>query len=66
VLRKQDVVRSVAVERRVQVDEIDGLVLDVPPQDIEVVPVVEKVPPGRFPRAEGTLLQGSGNPSFSL
>jgi len=34
---EQDVVISVAVERRVEVDEINGFVLDMPSQHVEVV-----------------------------
>jgi hypothetical protein len=43
VLSEQDVVTRVRVERRVEVDQVDALVLDVPPQYIEVVAVVEEV-----------------------
>ena len=44
-LREQDVVVGVRVERRVQVDEVNRLVLDVSAQDVEVVAVVEDVLP---------------------
>ncbi|MFY9791358.1 MAG: hypothetical protein WA474_18505 [Candidatus Sulfotelmatobacter sp.] len=40
---EEDVVVLAAVERRVEVDEIDGLVLDVLAEDGEVVAVVETV-----------------------
>jgi hypothetical protein len=43
VLGEQDVVAGVRVEGRIEVDEIDALVLDVPPQDVEVVGLVEEV-----------------------
>ncbi len=42
-LSEQDVVRGVRVERRVQVDEINGCVLDVASEHVEVVAVVEAV-----------------------
>jgi hypothetical protein len=42
-LREEDVVVLVGLERRVEVDEIDALVLDVPAQDVEVVAVVQVV-----------------------
>ena len=38
---EEDVVVLAAVEGRVEVDEVDGLVLDVAAQDVEVVAVVE-------------------------
>jgi hypothetical protein len=46
---EQDVVVLVRLERRIEVDEIDGLVLDVPSQHVEVVAVVQEV---RLHRAE--------------
>ena len=41
-LEKDDAV-GIRVERRVQVDEVHGLVLDVPPERVEVVAAVEDV-----------------------
>ena len=46
-LGKEHVVRRVAVERRVEVDEVDGLVGDVPPQNVEVIAVVQPVVQGQ-------------------
>lgn len=43
-MAEQDVVVGVRVERRVEVDEIDRLVLDVSSQHVEVVAVVEDFP----------------------
>ena len=43
---EQDVIRGVRVERRVEVDQVDALVLDLLAQDAEVVPEVELVLPG--------------------
>jgi hypothetical protein len=43
VLLEQQVVGGVGVERRVQVDEIDALVLHVPAEHVEVVALVEEV-----------------------
>ena len=40
---EQDVVILAAIEGRVEVDEIDGLVLDVAAEDVEVVAVVKLV-----------------------
>ena len=49
VLLEEDVVVLAAVEGRIEVDEIDGLVLDVLAKDGEVIPVVELVhPSGNF------------------
>ena len=45
-LREQHVVGGVAVEGRVQVDEVDGLVGDVAPQNVEVVAVVQEIAHG--------------------
>ena len=42
-LGEEDVVVLAAVEGRVEIDEVDGLVLDVLAQDDEVVAVVELV-----------------------
>jgi hypothetical protein len=47
-LSEEDVVVLVALERRVEVHEVYGLVLDVPSQDVEVVAVVEDVVAGRI------------------
>jgi len=43
VLGEEDVVGGVAVERRIEVDEVDRPVGDVAPQDVEIVAVVEDV-----------------------
>jgi len=43
VLGEQDVVVLVALERRVEVDEVNRLVLDIAPEDIEIVAVVQDV-----------------------
>ena len=40
---EQDLIIAVAIERRVQIDEVDGLVLDVIPQDVQIVAVVKGV-----------------------
>jgi hypothetical protein len=40
---EEDVVVLAAVEGRVEVDEVDGLVLDVLAEDAEVVAVIELV-----------------------
>ncbi len=42
-LRKQQVVILIALERRIEIDQIHRLVLHVPPQHVEVVAVVEEV-----------------------
>ncbi len=42
-LGEEDVVVLAGVEGRIEVDEVDGLVLDVPAEDIEVVAVIEMV-----------------------
>ena len=42
-LGEQDVVVGVGVERRVEVDQVDRLILDVAAEDVEVVAVVENV-----------------------
>jgi hypothetical protein len=42
-MAEQDVVAGVRVEGRIEVDEIDRLVCDVPPENVEVVAVVEDV-----------------------
>ena len=44
-LLEQNVVRGVGVERRVEVDEIDALIRDVLPQDVQVIAKVELVLP---------------------
>jgi hypothetical protein len=41
--REKDVVTLEAVERRVEVDEVNGLILDVLAQDFEIVAVIELV-----------------------
>ena len=43
VLGEEDVVILVAVERRVEVDQVNRLLLDVPAEDVEVVAVVQEV-----------------------
>lgn len=40
-LPKQDVVGSLAVEGWIQVDQVNRLILDVAPQDVQVIAVVE-------------------------
>jgi hypothetical protein len=40
---KEDVITGVRIERRIEVNEIDGFVGDVPPEHVEIVPVVEQV-----------------------
>ena len=40
---EDDVVVAVAVERRVEVDEVDRRIRDVAPEDVEVVAVVQDV-----------------------
>ena len=40
---EQHVVIAVGIERRVQIDQVNRLVLDVVPQDIQIVAVVESV-----------------------
>jgi hypothetical protein len=40
---EDDVVVAVGAQRRVEVDEVDRLRVDVAPQDVEVVAVVEDV-----------------------
>ena len=40
---EQDVVIGIGVERRVQINEINRLVLDVAAENVQVVPVVEKI-----------------------
>ena len=45
-LGEEDVVVLAGVEGRVEIDEVDGLVLDVALEDFEVVAVVELVFPG--------------------
>lgn len=42
-LGKEDVVVGVRVKGRVEVHQVDGLVTDVPPQDVQVIPVVQRV-----------------------
>ena len=42
-LFEQDVVVLVAFERGVEVDQVDGFVRDIPPEDVQVVAVVEGV-----------------------
>ena len=55
---EDDVVRSVRVEGRIEVDEVDRLVRDVTPEDIEIVAVVEdlRLHPGRAYSATGWRL----------
>jgi len=52
---EEDVVVGVGIEGRVEVDEVDGFVVDVAAEDVEVVAVVEGV--GGFVGHEG---RGSG------
>ena len=40
---EQNVVIAVRVKRRVEINEIDGIVLDIIPQDLEIVAVVKSV-----------------------
>lgn len=40
---EQYVVIPIAVERRIKIDQIDRLVLDVVPQDLQIIAVVESV-----------------------
>ncbi len=40
---EEDVVIAVRIKGRVEVDQVDGLVLDVFPQDVQIVAVVEGV-----------------------
>jgi len=44
VLGEQDVVVLVRLERRIEVDEVYGLVFDVPPENVEVVTAVKRAP----------------------
>ena len=40
---EKDVVVAVGVERRVEINKINGLFVDIPPQDIQIAAVVESV-----------------------
>ena len=51
-LSKEDVVRRVRVEGRIEIDEIHRLVWDVPAEHVQVVAVVEPVLPVSHPRRE--------------
>ncbi len=42
-LSEWDVVILIALERRIEVNEIDGFVLDVPAQHVQVVAVIEEI-----------------------
>jgi len=52
---EQHVVRAVGVERRVEIDQVDRLVLDVLAQDVEVVTVVKSVHFKDSPKMETSL-----------
>jgi len=43
---KKHVVVAVRIKRRVEIHEIDRFVLDIPPQDVQVIAVVECVQSG--------------------
>ena len=40
---EDDVVVAVRVERRIEIDEVDRRIFNVPPEDVEVIPVVEDI-----------------------
>ena len=40
---KQHVVITITIKRRIEIDEIDGLVFDVVPQYLEIIAVVKSV-----------------------
>jgi len=40
---EQDVVVLIAVERRVEIDEVHRLIGDIPPENVQVVAVIERV-----------------------
>jgi hypothetical protein len=42
-LSEEDVIVLTAVKRRVEVDEVNRLILDVPAQDLQIVAVIESV-----------------------
>ncbi len=57
-LAEEDVVGAIGVERRVQVYEVDGLIRDVVPEDVQVIAVVEDVGVHRgqiLPRGRGRM-----------
>jgi hypothetical protein len=43
ILLKYDVVVPTAVERRVEINQIDRFFVDIPPHDVEIIAVIETV-----------------------
>jgi hypothetical protein len=58
-LPKENIVVPVGVERRIEIDEVYGLVGDVPLQNVQIVPEIERIHADTYQRIRSRILHGS-------